>query len=98
MSREIRDIGVNAGPHILKTPEEQDEVFFKMFKSQAALRLFQLARQFRWRMTELTQTPSGGAVTLEFERGPEVCYSDHNEDVRTKGSCDYCKGTSYEEE
>ena len=21
------------------------------------------------------------------------CYSDHNEDIRTKGSCDYCKGT-----
>lgn len=21
-----------------------------------------------------------------------VCYSDHNEDIRTKGSCDYCKG------
>jgi len=21
-----------------------------------------------------------------------VCYSDHNEDIRTKGSCDYCGG------
>lgn len=22
-----------------------------------------------------------------------TCYSDHNEDIRTKGSCDYCHGT-----
>lgn len=21
------------------------------------------------------------------------CYSDHDEDIRTKGSCDYCRGT-----
>jgi len=25
-----------------------------------------------------------------------VCYSDHNEDIRTKGSCDYCGGTENE--
>ena len=24
------------------------------------------------------------------------CYSDHNEDIRTKGSCDYCGGTKPE--
>lgn len=24
------------------------------------------------------------------------CYSDHNEDIRTKGSCDYCGGTEPE--
>ncbi len=23
-----------------------------------------------------------------------ACYSDHNEDIRTKGSCDYCHGTT----
>jgi hypothetical protein len=26
--------------------------------------------------------------------GRVICYSDHNEDIRTKGSCDYCGGTS----
>lgn len=25
-----------------------------------------------------------------------TCYSDHDEDVRTKGSCDYCGGTDPE--
>lgn len=25
-----------------------------------------------------------------------TCYSDHNEDVRTKGSCDYCGGNEIE--
>lgn len=24
---------------------------------------------------------------------PVRCYSDHNEDIRVKGSCDYCRGT-----
>ena len=28
---------------------------------------------------------------------PPRCYSDHNEDIRTKGSCDYC-GDSIKEE
>lgn len=23
-------------------------------------------------------------------RGRVACYSDHNEDIRTKGACDYC--------
>ena len=23
----------------------------------------------------------------------EMCYSDHNEDIRVKGDCDYCGGT-----
>jgi hypothetical protein len=23
-----------------------------------------------------------------------ACYSDHNEDIRVKGSCDYCHGTT----
>jgi hypothetical protein len=27
-----------------------------------------------------------------FDLGYARCYSDHNEDVRTKGSCDYCGG------
>ena len=26
-------------------------------------------------------------------RWRNTCYSDHNEDLRTKGSCDYCGGT-----
>ena len=29
----------------------------------------------------------------EVEPHDEECYSDHNEDIRTKGSCDYCHGT-----
>lgn len=32
----------------------------------------------------------GIKVELITER---LCYSDHNEDIRTKGSCDYCRGT-----
>ena len=27
-----------------------------------------------------------------------MCYSDHNEDIRTKGSCDYCRGVELEAE
>jgi len=27
-----------------------------------------------------------------------MCYSDHNEDIRVKGSCDYCNGTQIEYE
>lgn len=27
-----------------------------------------------------------------------MCYSDHDEDIRTKGSCDYCGSTRIEGE
>ena len=28
-----------------------------------------------------------------MEKNQELCYSDHNEDIRVKGDCDYCGGT-----
>lgn len=30
---------------------------------------------------------------IEVPEPKVLCYSDHNEDIRTKGDCDYCGGT-----
>jgi hypothetical protein len=36
-------------------------------------------------------------VFTETLQPPEVeCYSDHNEDIRVKGCCDYCGGTVWQ--
>ena len=31
------------------------------------------------------------------ELSNDKCYSDHNEDIRVKGDCDYCGGTDLDE-
>lgn len=40
-------------------------------------------------------SPFGSAICEDCKGAEEkvtACYSDHNEDIRTKGSCDFCHG------
>lgn len=94
MTREIRDVGVI----LLQIIEVPEGVRYEPpdWAGPAGQRLWDLARERGWIVTGLVRSPSGGSATLTFEPKKTVtrCYSDHDEDIRTKGSCDYCRSTS----
>lgn len=48
------------------------------------------------RESDLEDSEDAAYLDAVAQDEPPRCYSDHNEDIRTKGSCDYCGGTDKE--
>ena len=81
----------------MKLTDKQSQVIELMkqgYDFDAAYELTGLSQSYQNKTAFLHRLIGRGALVLVIPQEPGMCYSDHNEDIRTKGYCDFCHGTT----